>query len=70
MVSFGEVEHVLMQAPGAANGDIISAVDFPDLSRFLTANATTPYTLTWLNLAKKWPVCDRTARRPDCRPSE
>jgi hypothetical protein len=55
MVTFGEVEHVLMQAPGAANGDIISVVDFPDLSRFLTANATTPYTMAWLNLEKSGP---------------
>jgi hypothetical protein len=55
MVTFGEVEHVLMQPPGAANGDIITLTDFPELSRFLTANATTPYTLTWLNLEKSGP---------------
>ena len=55
MVSAGEIEHVYMQVPGVAHGDIISVVEFPDLSRFLTANATTPYTLTWLNLAKSGP---------------
>ena len=55
MVSAGEIEHVYMQVPGVAHGDIMSVVEFPDLSRFLTANATTPYTLTWLNLAKSGP---------------
>jgi hypothetical protein len=55
MVSAGEVEHVYRQGPGAAYGDIMSLETFPDLSRFLTANATTPYTLTWLNLAKSGP---------------
>src|SRR5271167_534740 len=38
MVSAGEVEHVYMQGPGAANGVIMSLETFPDLSRFLTAN--------------------------------
>ena len=55
MVTFGEVEHVLMQPKGAAHGDIISVTSFPGLSRFLTANATTPYTLIWLNLEKSGP---------------
>jgi len=55
MVSAGEVEYVYMQGPGAAYGDIMSVETFPDLSRFLTANATTPYTLTWLKLAKSGP---------------
>ncbi|MGO8926712.1 MAG: DUF1254 domain-containing protein [Limisphaerales bacterium] len=52
MVSAGEIGHVYIQVPGVAHGDIMSVVEFSDLSRFLTANATTPYTLTWLNLAK------------------
>jgi len=55
MVSAGEVEHVYMQAPGAAHGDILRLETFPELSRFLTANATTPYTLTWLNLETSGP---------------
>jgi hypothetical protein len=55
MVSAGEIEHVFMQAPDAAYGDLIDAKFFPDLSRFLTANATTPYSYTWLNLAKSGP---------------
>src|SRR5882757_2236615 len=38
MVSFGEVEHVLMQAPGAAYGDIIKLDTYPEISRFLTGN--------------------------------
>ncbi len=55
MVSAGELEHVYMQGPGAAYGDIMSLDTFPDLSRFLTAHATTPYTLAWFNLAKSGP---------------
>jgi hypothetical protein len=55
IVSAGEMERVIMQAPGAAYGDILSLVTFPALSRFLTANATTPYALTWLNLAQSGP---------------
>jgi len=55
LVSAGEIEHVYMQAPGAAYGGITSVAKFPELSRFLTANATTPYTLTWLNLEKEGP---------------
>src|SRR5258707_451728 len=55
MVSAGELEHVYMQGPGAAYGDIMSLDTLPDLSRFLTANATTPYTLAWFNLAKSGP---------------
>src|SRR5271166_3978104 len=55
MVSFGEVEHVLMQAPGAAYGDIIRIDTFPDISRFLTGNATTPYLMAWINLEKSGP---------------
>src|SRR5271156_1433413 len=38
MVAAGEIEHVYMQAPDVAHGDIVSLVEFPDLSRFLTAN--------------------------------
>src|SRR6478609_4524301 len=45
MVSAGEVEQVLMTAPGAAHGDIIRVDTFRALERFLTANATTPYLL-------------------------
>ena len=36
IVSAGEMERVIMQAPGAAYGDILSLVTFPELSRFLT----------------------------------
>ena len=53
--SAGEMERVIMQAPGASYGDILSIVTFPELSRFLTANATTPYALTWLNLGQSGP---------------
>lgn len=55
MVSFGEVEHVLMDAPGAAYGDIIRVDTVPSISRFLTGNATTPYMMSWLNLEKSGP---------------
>jgi hypothetical protein len=55
IVSLGEVEHVFMLPPGAAYGDLMRMETFPELSRFLTANATTPYSLTWLNLAKSGP---------------
>ena len=55
LVSAGEIERVFMQAPGAAHGDILMLDTFPALSRFLTANATTPYALTWINLAKSGP---------------
>jgi hypothetical protein len=55
IVSVGKMERVIMQAPGASHGDILSLVTFPELSRFLTANATTPYALTWLNLAQSGP---------------
>jgi hypothetical protein len=54
-VSAGGVERVFMQAPGAAHGDILMLDTFPALSRFLTANATTPYALTWISLAKSGP---------------
>jgi hypothetical protein len=54
-VSCGEVERVLMQAPGAAHGDIVLVETYSDLSRFLTANATTPYAVVWLNLARNGP---------------
>jgi len=54
-VSAGEVERVLMQAPGAAHGDIVLVETYSDLSRFLTANATTPYAVIWLNLARNGP---------------
>jgi hypothetical protein len=56
MVSNGEVRRVLMEADGARYGDLIPLSKVPDLSRFLTANVTTPYTLSWLNLAKMGPV--------------
>jgi hypothetical protein len=55
LVSFGEFEHVLMSAPGAANGDIIRVDTVPAIKRFLTGNATTPYMMSWLNLAKSGP---------------
>ncbi|MSR63984.1 MAG: DUF1254 domain-containing protein [Planctomycetes bacterium] len=55
MVSFGEVEHVLMDAPGSAYGDIIRVDTVPSISRFLTGNATTPYIMSWLNLEKSGP---------------
>src|SRR5271163_717181 len=54
-ISFGEVEHVLMQAPGAADGDIIRVDTVPAIQRFLTGNATTPYLMAWLNLDKSGP---------------
>jgi hypothetical protein len=56
MVSVGEVEDVLMGVPGAAHGDIFRADTVPAIRRFLTGNATTPYLMTWLNLAKSGPL--------------
>ncbi len=56
MVSNGAVREVLMQPAGAKYGDLIPLSKIPDLKRFLTANATTPYMLSWLNLAKMGPV--------------
>jgi len=56
MVSVGELEQVLMEVPGAANGDIFPLDTLPALRRFLTANATTPYLVTWLNLEKGGPL--------------
>src|SRR5271167_2978114 len=56
MVSVGEVEQVLMEVPGAANGDIFRADTVPAIRRFLTGNATTPYLMTWLNLEKTGPL--------------
>jgi hypothetical protein len=55
MVSVGEFEYVLMDAPGAAHGDIIQLYTLPALKRCLTANATTPYLSAWLNLEKSGP---------------
>ena len=55
MVSFGEVEDVLISTPGAAPGDIIRADTVPAIRRFLTGNATTPYLMSWLNLEKSGP---------------
>jgi len=55
MVSLGEVEHVLMTVPGAAHGDIFRADTVVAIRRFLTGNATTPYLMTWLNLARSGP---------------
>jgi hypothetical protein len=52
MVSLGEVEHVFMQAPGATYGDLMRMETYAEISRFLTGNATTPYAMTWLNLAR------------------
>jgi hypothetical protein len=56
MVSVGEVEDVLMGVPGAAHGDIFRADTVPAIRRFLTGNATTPYLMTWLNLARSGPL--------------
>jgi hypothetical protein len=56
MVSNGEVRRVLMEAKGAQYGDLVPLSKLPDLSRFLTANVTTPYMLSWLNLAEMGPV--------------
>jgi hypothetical protein len=42
LVSNGEVRRVLMEAEGAQYGDLIPLSKIPDLSRFLTANVTTP----------------------------
>ncbi len=56
LVSNGEVRHVLMEAEGAQYGDLIPLSKKPDLSRFLTANVTTPYMLSWLDLAAMGPV--------------
>jgi len=55
MVSLGEVENVFMQAPGAAYGDLMRMDTIAEISRFLTGNATTPYAMTWLSLAKSGP---------------
>ena len=55
IVSFGEVEHVLMDAPSAAYGSIIRVDTVPGIQRFLTGNATTPYLMAWLNLEKSGP---------------
>jgi hypothetical protein len=55
IVSFGEVEHVLMDAPAAAYGDIIRVDTVPAIKRFLTGNATTPYMMAWLNLETAGP---------------
>ena len=52
-VSFGEVEHVLMTAPGAAYGDLIRVDTVPAIQRFLTGNATTPYLMSWLQNKKR-----------------
>src|SRR5271163_1593555 len=54
-VSFGEVERVLMTAPGAADGDLIRVDTVPAIHRFLTGNATTPYLMSWLDLEKSGP---------------
>jgi hypothetical protein len=54
-VSAGEIERVLMQAPGATHGDIVLVETYSALSQFLTANATTPYAVSWLSLAKNGP---------------
>jgi hypothetical protein len=56
MVSNGENGRVLMEAKGAQYGDLVPLSKVPDLSRFLTANVTTPYMLSWLNLAEMGPV--------------
>ncbi len=56
LMSNGEVRRVLMEAKGAQYGDLIPISEIPDLSRFLTANVTTPYMLSWLNLAEMGPV--------------
>jgi len=56
MVSVGEVEDVLMGVRNAAHGDIFRADTVPAIRRFLTGNATTPYLMTWLNLAKSGPL--------------
>jgi hypothetical protein len=62
MVSLGEVPGVLMEAPGAAYGDIIRVETLPVIQRFLTGNATTPYLMAWLNLEKSGPyVCEMPA---------
>jgi hypothetical protein len=55
MVSLGEAEHVMLDAPGAAHGDIIRVDTVPGIKRFLTGNATTPYLMTWLNLEMSGP---------------
>jgi hypothetical protein len=55
MVSFGEVEHVLLQAPAAVCGNIIKVDTYPEISRFLTGNVTTPYLMAWLNLDQSGP---------------
>jgi hypothetical protein len=55
MVSLGEVEHVMMEAPGAAYGDIVRIDTVPAIKRFLTGNATTPYLFAWLNLERSGP---------------
>jgi hypothetical protein len=62
MVSVGEAEHVMMEAPGAAPGDIIRVDTVPGIRRFLTGNATTPYLMTWLDLEQSGPfVCELPA---------
>ena len=55
MVSVGEAEAVMMSVPGATHGDIMRVDTIPAIKRFLTGNATTPYLMAWLNLAKSGP---------------
>ena len=55
MVSVGEAEAVMMSVSGAAHGDIMRADTVPAIRRFLTGNATTPYLMAWLDLAKSGP---------------
>jgi hypothetical protein len=55
MVSFGELKRVFMEPKGAAYGDLMPVTTYSTLSRFLTPNATTPYMLSWLNLADTGP---------------
>jgi hypothetical protein len=54
-VSFWGAKRVLMEPKGAAYGDFTPFTTFAALSHFLTPNVTTPYTLSWFNLAETGP---------------
>jgi hypothetical protein len=54
-VSFWGPKRVLMEPKGAAYGDFTPFTTFAALSHFLTPNVTTPYTLSWFNLAETGP---------------
>ncbi|WP_185486820.1 DUF1254 domain-containing protein [Listeria booriae] len=56
LVTFAEWQRIHEEEFGATSGDLVTYVGYEDLAGIITANATTPYTMGFIDLAKTGPM--------------